>query len=128
MTPKDIAHAFIKASEEGVFPSGLCCPDMTAWTTTQAEHSLEKYAGSIAWMRAATQGTLRFVIDAITAEDDRVVIEAHSSARLRNDADYANTYVFVLRLRDGRIAQVREHFNTAVVLEKLIPLLREGKD
>lgn len=74
-------------------------------------------------MREASGGTLTFDIDAITAQDYRVVIEARSTARLRNGEAYANTYVFVLRLRDGRIVLVREHFNALEVMEKLVPLM-----
>jgi uncharacterized protein len=126
-TPHDIARAFIAASEAGAFPDGLCCPDMTAWTTLQPEHDLAAYGGAIAWMRGMTGGTLKFVVDAITAEDDRVAIEAHSHATLANGSAYANTYVFVLRLRDGRIASVREHYNAQIVSEKLIPLMRASR-
>lgn len=126
-TPQEIARAFIAASEAGVFPDDLCCGDMTAWTTLQSEHDLATYAGSIAWMRQATGGTLRFTIDSITAEGDRVVIEAHSTATLHTGTAYANTYVFVLRLREGRIASVREHFNALTVMKKLVPLMgQEG--
>ena len=121
--PRDIAEAFVAASEAGAFPEGLVCDDMTAWTTLQGEHSLARYRRSLAWMREASGGTLRFAIEAITAEADRVVIEARSSATLRGGVDYANTYVFILRLRDGRIATVREHFNAVVVMEKLLPLM-----
>ncbi len=121
---QEIAQAFITASEAGVFPGALCCDDMTAWTTLQSEHGLAAYAGSIAWMREQTGGTLRFTIDAVTAQDDRIVIEAHSNATLVNGDAYANIYVFILRIRDGMIASVREHYNAAIVQQKLIPLLQ----
>lgn len=74
-------------------------------------------------MREASGGTLRFDIDAITAQDDRVVIKARSRALLKSGEPYANTYVLVLRLRDGRIVSVHEHFNAMVVMEKLVPLM-----
>lgn len=122
--PHEIARAFIAASEAGAFPEGLCCEDMTAWTTTQPHFSLVAYAGAIAWMREKTGGTLKFEVDAITAEGDRVAIEARSTATLVNGQPYANTYVFVLRLRDGQIASVREHYNAAVVQQALLPLMR----
>lgn len=59
-TPHEIAVAFIAASEAGAFPDDLCCADMSAWTTLQPEHGLAAYAGSLAWMREKTGGTLRF--------------------------------------------------------------------
>jgi ketosteroid isomerase-like protein len=36
--------------------------------------------------------------------------------------EYANTYVFSLRVRDGRIAWIAEHFNPLIAQEKLYPL------
>jgi ketosteroid isomerase-like protein len=122
-SPHDIARAFIAASEAGVFPDDLCAPDMTAWTTLQSEHDLAAYAQSIAWMHAATGGTLRFTIDHITATDDRAVIEARSTATLSNGSAYANTYVFALGITDGQISEVREHYNAHIVMKKLVPLM-----
>jgi uncharacterized protein len=122
-TARDIAHAFIAASEAGAFPEGLCCADMVAWTTLQSEHSHADYSRSIAWMREKTDGTLKFVINAVTSEAGRIVIEAHSTAQLVNGEDYSNTYVFILALRDGKIESVREHYNALVVQKKLIPLM-----
>lgn len=53
-----------------------------------------------------------------------MAIEARSTATLVNGKPYANTYVFVLRLRDGRIASVREHYNAVAVQQALLPLMR----
>ena len=66
---------------------------------------------------------IQFAVDAITAEDDRVVAEARSTARLIDGSDYANTYVFSLRIRDGRIAHIAEHMNLAIVQDRLVPLM-----
>lgn len=123
---EQIARAFIAASEAGAFPVGLVHDDLTAWTTLQPDHGLAAYAGSLAWMRAATGGTLSFTIDAITTSPERAIIEARSTATLSNGEEYANTYVFVLGLREGRIASVREHNNALVVQQKLMPLLRNS--
>jgi ketosteroid isomerase-like protein len=120
----ELALGFIAASEAGVFPEELVQPDLTAWTTLQSTLSLAKYGEAIAWMRQHTGGTLKFAIDAITAEGDRAVIEAHSTATLVNGEAYTNTYVFVLGLRDGKIAEVREHFNALTVMQKLVPLMQ----
>ena len=53
-----------------------------------------------------------------------MVAEVHSEGTLVNGEDYRNTYVFVFRVRDGRIASVAEHFNALIVQEKLIPLVQ----
>ena len=54
--------------------------------------------------------------------------EARSTARLISGEDYAQTYVFSFRIRDGRIAWIAEHFNTAIVAEKLYPVMALLKD
>lgn len=123
MTPQEIARAFIAGSEAGELPEELLAPDMTASITTRSGLDRETYRGMVRLMSKMTAGSLKFEIDAITAEDDRVLVEAHSTATLINDEDYANTYVFSLRIREGQIASVAEHFNALVVQEKLIPLM-----
>lgn len=60
----------------------------------------------------------------ITAEEDRAVAEVRSKGTLINGEEYQNTYVFVFRIRDGRIASVAEHFNALIVQEKMVPLVR----
>ena len=69
------------------------------------------------------QTPIRFTIDAITAEDDRAVAEARSTATLIDGRPYANTYVFSFRIREGRIAWIAEHMNLAIVQEKLYPVM-----
>ena len=65
-----------------------------------------------------------FTIKSLTAEEDRVVAEVDSKATLINGEEYRNTYVFVFRVRDGRLASVAEHFNALIVTEKLVPLMK----
>ena len=43
---------------------------------------------------------------------------------LKNGQEYHNTYVFVFRIRNGRIAAVAEHNNPLVVREQIMPLLQ----
>ena len=49
--------------------------------------------------------------------------EARSEGVLINGEAYAQTYVFVLRIRDGRIAAIAEHYNALISEEKLVPLM-----
>ena len=52
--------------------------------------------------------------------------EAESEGLLINGETYRNTYVFVFRIRDGRIASVAEHYNALIAREKLVPLMKEA--
>ena len=117
-----LAEAYLAAVTAGDLPDSLLTDDMTAWLTTQGPVSKADYQGAIRLFAQLAKTQIRFTVDAMTAQDDRVVIEAHSQATLINGEDYGNTYVFSLRVRDGRIAWIAEHFNPLIAQEKLIPL------
>ena len=117
-----VAEAYLSAVTAGDLPDSLLTDDMTAWLTTQGPVSKSAYQGAIRLLAKMCESPIRFTVDAVTAQDDRVVIEARSQATLINGQEYANTYVFSLRLRDGRIAWIAEHFNALVAQEKLLPL------
>jgi hypothetical protein len=117
-----LAEAYLAAVTAGDLPDSLLTDDMTAWLTTQGPISKAAYQGAIRLFARMAQSPIRFTVDALTAEDDRVVIEAHSQATLINGEEYGNTYVFSLRVRDGRIAWIAEHFNALIAQEKLLPL------
>jgi uncharacterized protein len=117
-----LAEAYLAAVTAGDLPDSLLTDDMTAWLTTQGPVSKSAYQGAIRLLARMCQSPVRFTVDAITAQEDRVVIEARSQATLVNGEEYANTYVFSLRVRDGRIAWIAEHFNPLVAQEKLVPL------
>jgi ketosteroid isomerase-like protein len=118
-----LVHAYFAAVTAGELPDELLTEDMTAWLTTQGTISKQAYQDAVRWLGSVMREPLRFTIDAITAEDDRAVAEARSEGVLVNGEPYAQTYVFVLRIRDGRIAAIAEHYNAFVAQEKLVPLM-----
>jgi ketosteroid isomerase-like protein len=119
-----LVHDFFAAVAAGDLPDSLLTPDMTAWTTTQGRMEKAAYQHVIRLLGRMSAAPLTFTIDSITAEDDRVAAELHSEGTLINGEPYENTYVFVFRVRDGRIASVAEHFNALIVQEKMIPLVK----
>ena len=122
-THKDLARAYFAAVTAGELPDELLTPDMTAWTTTQGTLDKATYQGLIRLLARMCARPLAFTIDALTEEGDRVVAEARSEGVLINGEPYGNTYVFVFRIRDGRIAWIAEHFNALIVQETLIPVM-----
>lgn len=46
------------------------------------------------------------------AEGDTVVTEARMSATLANGRSYVNDYCFIYRVRDGKVAEIREYMDT----------------
>ena len=55
---------------------------------------------------------LEISVGAMTAEEDRVAVEAESKATLVNGRFYHNRYHFLFVLRDGRIQVVKEYLDT----------------
>lgn len=51
-------------------------------------------------------------IDHVTAEDNRVAVEAHSEIAMADGRLFENTYHFLYLLEGGKIVSVREHFDT----------------
>lgn len=122
-----LVRAYFAAVTAGELPDELLTEDMTAWLTTQGPVTKAAYQDAVRWLASVMREPLRFTIDAITTEGDRAVAEARSEGTLINGEPYAQTYVFVLRIRDGRIAAIAEHYNALVAQDKLVPLMSRQK-
>ncbi len=62
---------------------------------------------------------LTFTIDALTAEGERVAVEAHSEGRHVSGAIYSNEYHFLFVFREGKLAVLREYMDTERVTDIL---------
>lgn len=96
---------------------------MTGWSTTQDTMSRAAYQNVVGLLGREVAEPLTFTIDAITVEEDRALAEVRSTGRLVDGTEYANTYVFAFRFREGRICSIAEHFNALVVQETMVPLI-----
>jgi uncharacterized protein len=123
-----LVHAFLAAVTAGELPDDLLTADMTAWLTTRGTISKQAYQEAVRWLASIMREPLEFTVEAITAEGDRVVAEARSEGVLKTGEPYAMTYVFVLRIRDGRIALIAEHYNALIAQEKLLPLMSASRE
>ena len=54
-------------------------------------------------------------IDRLVAEDDIVVAQTSGTAETLDGKPYNNTYCQVIRIHDGKIVEVTEYFDTALV-------------
>jgi ketosteroid isomerase-like protein len=57
----------------------------------------------------------------IIAEDDNVVILCRGEVRTRAGKDYNNSYCYVIRMQGGKMIELREYFDTALVEAALDP-------
>ncbi|UGT39703.1 nuclear transport factor 2 family protein [Nocardia yamanashiensis] len=73
-------------------------------------------------LMAQFDGGYRIHADLIIAEDDRVVVQAQGNGTTVEGDPYNQTYCFIFTLADGRITEVIEHCDTALVERVLRPL------
>jgi ketosteroid isomerase-like protein len=62
---------------------------------------------------------LTFSIDAMTAEGERVAVEAHSQGRHVSGKQYSNEYHFLFQFRGGKLAVLKEYMDTERVTDIL---------
>jgi ketosteroid isomerase-like protein len=80
-------------------------------------HSLAEFKQAFASMAALQAGPGRLEITGVTAEGDRVALEARSNIPLRNGQLYANTYHYLVRFAGERICEVKEYYDSAYTRE-----------
>ena len=73
---------------------------------------------------AACPDGVRLTIRSITAEDDRVSVEAQGSAMAVSGKSYNNQYHFLFLIRDGKVRELREYVDTKLLDEIFGPLLK----
>ena len=98
----------------------LAAPNATWWTLGHGPR--EKAAsfeamlpGLPATLARVFDGPIQFTIQGVTAEGDRVAIEADSLAKLNAGGTYANRYHWLFIFEGGKIATIREYNDTAYV-------------
>jgi ketosteroid isomerase-like protein len=57
-------------------------------------------------------GALSLKVKGLTAEGDRVAVEAESHARMKSGKTYQNKYHFLCEVRGGKIRAMREYLDT----------------
>lgn len=60
-------------------------------------------------------GPIKITVTNAIAEGDQVFVEAEGESKTKDGLDYNNLYGIVLRLKDGKITEVREYMDTELV-------------
>lgn len=69
---------------------------------------------------------IEFIVHEMTAEGERVAVEAESRGMHISGRFYNNFYHFLFRFRDGRLLSLREYMDTELVTEVLCAGQRPG--
>ncbi|MFI5318287.1 MAG: nuclear transport factor 2 family protein [Myxococcota bacterium] len=115
---KALARSFLDAVSRADVDAIVAAyaPDGTCWTAgsmpISGTSSVDQIAANSRGVLSVFPDGLRFAIHAMTAEGDRVAIEAESFGRHVSGKTYNNKYHFVLRARGGKILEWREYMDT----------------
>ena len=123
---KDIARRFFDAlsrADSGAI-AAMYAEDAVLWTAGSLPFSgtsskAQAIQGMDAIMSVFPEG-LKFTIKEMTAEGERVAIEAESSGRHVTGKLYNNQYHFLMRVRDGKVVEFKEYMDTMHAHEVLV--------
>ena len=128
---RDIALSFLQKCFEGSMDAALAmmAEDATWWVLGNPEkvklsgtRDMPRIRRYLKNVRLGFPDGLRVEFTGVTAEGDRVALEAVSSARMGDGRPYENHYHFLVQVRDGRVVQVREYLDTQSVYELQLTL------
>jgi ketosteroid isomerase-like protein len=94
-----------------------CRTVMVSAIRIPGEHTKAQQLQVMAGVHAVFPDGLQMVIHSMIAENDRVVVEAESSATDVSGRPYNNRYLFLLRFRDGKLIELTEYVNTKVAAQ-----------
>lgn len=118
----EIATAFLLNIGRGGIGRAYYADDLTAWSPLMGTISLEEYLPKLKSVSEVWERPLEVTIDTVTAQDDRVVLQARSNGKLYDGREYANTYLFLVEFdAENRIRHVREYFDPDPVRDILRP-------
>lgn len=123
---KQIARDFMDALSSGDPGRILACygEGATVWTAGSLPfsglHPLSEVRALCEGLLGAFPDGLRFTVTALTAEGERVAIEAEGRGTHANGRAYHQHYHFLLVIRDGKVMQMKEYFDTEHAREVLL--------
>ena len=123
---KKVVTDFWTAFSTSDFDSALGMLAEDATWTVQGKTALSgtynkaEFTGLLSQVTPRAPGGIKVTPKQLTAEDNRVSVEAESYAEITNGRVYENIYHFMFELRDGQITAVREYLDTEHVTEILV--------
>jgi len=122
-THHQIVRDFLAALSRGALADGMLTRDFSGWTVLSGPVDRATYQRAFQVFSGIFREGPSLTVDSLTAEEDRVVAEFRSSGVLMDGDVYRNDYLFLFRVRDGKIAYVGEYFNPDSVREKIAPAM-----
>ncbi len=118
---KAAARAFMQATVRGEVRGEMLSDDFVFWNAITGELPRETILSMPKALKAGIKGELKITETGITAEGNKVAIEAVSDAELVSGERYGNVYHFLFEFApDGRIRRMAEHLDSS----RVMPLLK----
>jgi ketosteroid isomerase-like protein len=121
MTNKDVANELFARFSAGDIPGVLSLmTDDVVWripgkpelTAVSGAYDKARIGRLFNRMQSALESGLKMTVVGSIAEGDQVAVEVESSGDLKNGRKYRQQYHFLITMRDGKIASVREYLDT----------------
>ncbi|WCT73871.1 nuclear transport factor 2 family protein [Sphingomonas naphthae] len=107
------AVTIVEAVASGRFDRAAFTDDAIWWMQGSGELPIDAFAEMAAAFSARhVAGPGEALIHGVTAEGDRVAVEAECIVPLANGSIYRNSYHFLILFRDGKARLVKEYHDT----------------
>jgi uncharacterized protein len=111
---KAAAIAIVQGAVNGQLDRSAMSDDAVWWMQGRRELPINEFvAMQRSFYATHIDGTGRLEVHGLTAEGDRVAVEAECFVPLKKGGVYNSTYHFLIRFRDGKAYLVKEYFDTA---------------
>jgi ketosteroid isomerase-like protein len=117
-----LRHVYEELSKGNSEPLITSLADDISWTiigTTALSGTFkgkqEVFERLFARLRARLAGPVVFAIDSLIAEADQVVLRARGEATSKTGKPYNNTYCIIARFADGKITEMTDFVDTALI-------------
>ena len=116
-----LQEIFAALAQSNSRPFADAMADDFRWTMVGSNKWAKTYAGKqavIGELFAALRrkmGRVTTIAHRFIAEGDHVVVEARGANQTKAGAPYCNTYCFVFRVADGRLAELTEYMDSELV-------------
>ena len=107
-----IALKFIESMSGGQMDMSLLTDDAQWWVPGAGLMTKAQFFALAGMIAAKVKGKPSFKVHGVTAENDRVVVEAEARAEMADGRTYNNTYHFLFTFRDGKICLSKEYNDT----------------
>jgi ketosteroid isomerase-like protein len=113
MSNKETALKFVDSMSRGEMDMSMLTDDVEWWVPGRGTMSKADFLELAGGFQSLVEGKISLTVDGVTAEGDRVAVEAESHGELKNGKIYNNTYHFLFVFRDGKICLSKEYNDSA---------------